>query len=168
MRLGTDSLLDEFKTNQEHFNEIYQYKQEMKEKWDKFLSIISNPKTNIKDRTLKRPNNVSIEFNTSNIVVNSILNSGNLDIISNDSLKYYISSWNNNLKAYREVESRHVNLVENSLRQYEVKNRVINDHNGLEFHFDNPFYKNYTMEAKVFVECSNCWIGKGPLKLRNY
>ena len=142
-----NNLLDEFRSNQMVFEEINRFKTETKEKWDNFLPIIADDKSSLSERAHKRPNNGAIKFNTSNSVVNSILTSGKLDIISNDSLKQHISSWNDVLNAYREIESRHINLVENNLRQYEIKNRIIEDYDGLGFYFSNPFY-THTSETE--------------------
>lgn len=139
-----NNLLNEFESNQDRFRAIYQYKKEITEKWKNYLPLVSNPKGSIENRSMNRPNNGSQEFTSSNSVLNSILTSGTLDIITNDSLKHLISGWNEHLNAYKEIERRHVNLVENSLRQYETKHRIIKTYSGPDFSFDNPFYNNTT------------------------
>ncbi len=139
-----DNLLNEFESNQERFGKIYHYKKKTKENWKNYLPLISNPNGSIENRSLNRPNNGSQEYPSSNSVLSSILTSGTLDIITNDSLKHLISGWNEHLNAYKEIEKRHVNLVENSLRQYETKHRIIKVYSGPDFSFDNPFYNNRT------------------------
>ena len=144
-----DDLLNEFESNYEEFKKVYKFKSETKEKWANYLPQISDSKSSIETRSLSRPNNGAITLNISNSVLNSVLTSGTLDIITYDSLKYLVSSWNDHLEAYKEIESRHINLVENNLRQYEIKNRIIKDYKGLQFSFDNPFFDSTTKQENL-------------------
>ena len=137
-------LLNEFKSNHDKFIGFYNYKRDIKEKWDEYLDQISNLSAPPERRAIKRPNNGAIEFNPSQSVINSILSSGKLDILSDDSLKYELSNWGNVINEFKEIERRHVNHVEGALRNYEFENRVIEVYAGPNWSFESPFYKNYS------------------------
>jgi len=151
-----NDLYKEVKTNHERFREFHSLKKQVKDEWEKYLNIVSNLTIPEAQRAIKRPNNGAFDFNPSESVMNSILSSGKLDIITNDSLKYELSNWDNVIGEFNHIQSRHVNHVEGALRDYESKNRLIKDYNGpgSGWAFENPFYKNYTSAELISGQLS--------------
>ena len=49
-------------------------------------------------------------FNPSRSILNSILSTGKIDKVENDSLKYFLTNWNDILLDYAEDEARHLDF----------------------------------------------------------
>lgn len=166
-----NDLYKEVKTNREKFRAFHTMKKEVKDQWETYLNTISNLSLPEERRAIKRPNNGAFGFNPSESVMNSILSSGKLDIITNDSLKYELSNWGNIIGEFNHIQSRHVNHVEGALRDYESKHRIIKEYNGpgSGWAFENPFYKNHNMDELISRQLSiNSDLENQNIMLLNY
>ncbi|MBN4070772.1 hypothetical protein JYT76_03745 [Olleya sp. AH-315-F22] len=132
----------EFVFNKSNFDRLFENKRDITNKWGEFLKNISNNNQSI----LRRPGQGSIEFSISNNSLNSILNSGKIETFTNDSLKYLLSNWGEVIDKYKAIEKRHVNFVENELRNYENPRRIIETYGIRDSILKNPFYKTYNQD----------------------
>ena len=140
------NLKEEFVANQNQFQAILDFKKERLDNWVSFLAIITDQSLSKEKRAINRPTNGAIEFNISNNALHSVLNSGKLEILSNDSLQYLLTSWGNDLRNYKEIEDRHRNFVENDLRRYEFAHRLFPNLKPIGYDYENPFLEFYSKQ----------------------
>ncbi len=75
-----------------------------------FISKISYPNLTELNLTF-RPTAIGVRtYNPSKSILNSILSTGKIDKVENDSLKYFLTDWNDILLDYMEDEARHLIL----------------------------------------------------------
>ena len=115
----------------------------LKATWEQFLNDISDT-INIEKVAVRRPGNGAIVFNITNSALTSFLNTGKIENISNDLLKYQLINWGNDVSNYNEVQNRHKSFVETELRKFEYGRRVLPNLNMAGVIFNNPFYEIYS------------------------
>ena len=145
-RVVLKNLNKDFKNNQRQFNEIKL----------RHISNFQNQKfilRNIKklddpvalDSLQKYGNSLyaGYTFNASNGIVESLINSGDINIISNDTLKYFLISWKDVLGDYQEEEVYSRQLWVEEIQPYIIRNGDFKD---------NPSAKNIELlRDPIFV-----------------
>ena len=117
--LALIDLKDEFVENRTNFKALMAVKNDFSLQWKNYLHTISNKKLPKDQRAINRPRLGSRTFKISNSTLNSLLNSGKIDNIENDTLKHLLSTWFDELKAYQEVERMHYSFSTNEMMPYE-------------------------------------------------
>ena len=141
-------LKQEFSENTKVFNEHHQFKKDISQNWLKFISNISNQKLTKTERLITPIRAGSRTYNPSRSVLNSILSTGKIDQLENDSIKYFLTSWNDLLLDYSEDEARHLDfwdkemmVLERSLLPYRFYNLDTLDPLKNDFHTENETKK---------------------------
>ena len=86
-------LKKEFESNRNDIDSLYQFKLIRANLWDNYLNIVSNSELQDSLRSIGRPTIGFRVFNFSSTILNSILTTGKIDKIQNDSLKYLLTNW---------------------------------------------------------------------------
>ena len=86
-------LKKEFESNRNDIDSLYQFKSFRANEWDNYLSTVSNTELHDSLRSIGRPTIGFRVFNFSSTILNSILTTGKIDKIQNDSLKYILTNW---------------------------------------------------------------------------
>ena len=86
-------LKKEFESNRNDIDSLYQFKRIRTNEWETYLSTVSNPDLHDSLRSVGRPTIGFRIFNFSSTILNSILTTGKIDKIQNDSLKYILTNW---------------------------------------------------------------------------
>ena len=84
----------EFESNRVDIDSLFQFKLKMAKNWDNYLTTVSNKELHDSLRSVNRPSIGFRRFHFSSTSLNSILTSGKIDKIRNDSLKYLLTNWN--------------------------------------------------------------------------
>lgn len=105
-------LKEEFETNHTNFIELLTYKKERTQAWKEYLTIVSDPKRSIAERGRQRPVVGSKSYEFSNSTLNSILSSGKIDKIGNDTLKSLLSNWTDKINIFNRVASLHLDFFQ--------------------------------------------------------
>jgi len=103
-------LKQEFAKNTKVFNEHYQFKKSINQTWIDFIANISNRNVTESNRLMTPVRPGTRTFNPSRSILNSILSTGKIDKVENDSLKYFLTNWNDILLDYAEDEARHLDF----------------------------------------------------------
>jgi len=177
-------LKQEFSKNTKIFNKHHQFKKSISQTWIDFISNISNREL-IESNWLITPVRPGVRtFNPSKSILNSILSTGKIDKVENDSLKYFLTNWNDILLDYAEDEARHLNfwdkeitILERTLipyRYYNVDSIEIqknNFHTEIETRkmifdaYDNLEYQNLLLRNVYFLQEN---VKSGELILKTY
>ena len=164
-------LKQEFSENNKVFNEHHQFKKNISQYWLNFISNISNQKLTKSERLITPIRPGSRTYNPSRSVLNSILSTGKIDQLGNDSLKYSLTSWNDLLLDYAEDEVRHLDfwdkemvVLERSLLPYRYYNVDTLDPLKNDFYtesetkkmildaYDNLEYQNLLLRNLYFLQ----------------
>jgi hypothetical protein len=114
-------LRQEFSKNTIVFKEHHQFKINTTLKWVAFISKISDPNLTESNLTF-RPTAIGVRtYNPSKSILNSILSTGKIDKVENDSLKYFLTDWNDILLDYMEDEARHLDFWDKEITVLERK-----------------------------------------------
>ncbi|PTM10362.1 MAG: hypothetical protein DA407_03840 [Bacteroidetes bacterium] len=177
-------LKQEFSKNTKVFNEHHQFKQSISQTWIDFIANISN--RNLIDinqlTTPVRPG--ARTYNPSRSILNSILSTGKIDKVENDSLKYFLTNWNDILLDYAEDEARHLDFwdkeitpLERTLIPYRYYNLDSIDTKKNDFYteietkkmifeaYDNLEYQNILLRNVYFLQEN---VKSGALILETY
>ena len=100
----------EFQSNKKDLEKIIVYKQNVEKLWQEYLTQVSDKNAPDSIKAIDRPTLENRTFNISNIKLNSLLNTGNIDKIQNDSLKNLLLSWNDILQSGRHPETEYWNI----------------------------------------------------------
>ena len=103
-------LKQEFSKNTKVFNEHYLFKKSINQTWIDFIANISNRNVTESNRLMTPVRPGTRTFNPSRSILNSILSTGKIDKVENDSLKYFLTNWNDILLDYAEDEARHLDF----------------------------------------------------------
>ena len=177
-------LKQEFAKNTTVFKEHYQFKKGITTTWTDFISNISNRKLNESERMITPIRPGSRTYNPSRSILNSILSTGKIDKVENDSLKYFLTNWNDMLLDYAEDEARHLDfwdkefvLLERSLVPYRYYNVGSFDTKKNVFYtenetkkmiyeaYDNLEYQNMLLKNLYFLQEN---VKNGELILKTY
>ena len=110
----------EFQSNKEDLEKIITYKQGVEKLWQEYLMKVSDKNAPDSIKALNRPTLGNMTFNITNIKLNSLLSTGNIDKIQNDSLKNLLLSWNDILLSGRYPETRFSELTQKFFGPYEI------------------------------------------------
>ena len=113
------NLKEEFQKNREDLQDHINWKKDIQQQWVSFLDSITNPALISEGRIIKRPIASFVFYNISNSVLNSLLVTGNIDNIQNDSLKYLLTTWEDVVKDYNQFQEMHSNFANNQFFTYE-------------------------------------------------
>ena len=136
-------LNEEFISNKNRFDIFSSSMIKLEATWFEFL----NDASDILDKdkiSVRRPSNGASSFNISNSILRSFLNTGKIENISNDSLKYLLVDWETEMITFKDIQGRHVNFVESELRKFEFSRRIIPNLNAGKKLLENPFFKLYS------------------------
>ncbi len=117
------ALLDlkyEFETNKEHFLTHSKWQEKTEQLWLSYLTTVSNTDLPDAERAIERPQIGSATFKISNSKLNSLLATGVIDKIKNDSLKQKLLSWNEILLRYQDLEKEHTLHSKEIFIPYEI------------------------------------------------
>ena len=113
-------LKKEFQVNQVNFQSILTFKTRTKNKWADFINIINNHELPESERAIIRPIAAIAKYTPVNSKLNSLLSSGNIENIRNDSLQNLLLSWPNVLTRYEMFEDMQANFVLDHLAPLEL------------------------------------------------
>jgi hypothetical protein len=114
-------LKEEFHANEASFQRILKYKASTKNKWKDFFNIINNHELPESKRAIMRPIAAIAEYTPVNSKLSSLLSSGKIENIRNDSLQNLLLSWPNVLLRYNMFEDMQVNFVLDHLAPLELE-----------------------------------------------
>lgn len=134
-------LLNEFQRNKSEFQLHAKYQNSMESLWTDYLAIITNEELPDSIRAQKRPLMAFRTFTIANIKLNSLLATGYIDRIQNDSLKHLLLEWNDILLDYQIIEQDHVIHAKQSLAPIELRlkpNEIAQEIIGMKKTFYSP------------------------------
>ena len=159
--LALMDLRDEFITNRKNFQELISLKKELKQLWKDYLETIIDKDLPASQRAINRPHHGARSYVISNSTLNSLLNSGKIDNIENDSLKQLLSNWHNIIQAYQQVEKRHFEFSDRDLLPYE-RTLVVTEAKGL-WDVEGTFYKEHE-KKEILLKANEDFIYRNLLK----
>jgi hypothetical protein len=121
--VALQDLLYEFQRNKSEFQLHAEWQNSMDSSWMEYLSIIINKDLPDSIRTQRRPLMAFRTFTIANIKLNSLLASGYIDRIQNDSLKQLLLQWNDILLDYQIIEQDHLNHAKQNFSPIELRLR---------------------------------------------
>lgn len=139
--VALQDLLYEFKRNKSEFQLYAEWQNSMESSWLEYLSIITNEELPDSIRAQRRPLMAFRTFTIANIKLNSLLASGYIDRIQNDSLKQLLLQWNDILLDYQIIEQDHVNHAKQNLSPVELRlrpNEIQQEITGMKKSFYSP------------------------------
>ena len=117
------NLHQEFVVNQEKFENHIEPKRELTERWKSLLLKISDE--NLPKSEKPQLRNLPPGSRTLNIsfgILNSLISSGKIEIIRNDSLKSSLSNWDSILEEFEEEEQVHWEINRHYFQHYPLPN----------------------------------------------
>lgn len=112
-------LRNEFDSNYKSFLKVLDQKKKAQEVLYAYLSILSDDrKTTAQKAEIERGQVAIISWDPGNAVLNSLLSTGNIEYIKNDSLKYLLQDWKGEIYGFDEHAITYKNIV-NELINYE-------------------------------------------------
>lgn len=105
--VALNDLKFEFEKNKTNFLAHADWVNGLEKSWASYLSIVSNKSLSNAERAIERPRVGYAVYSISNNKLNSLLSTGVIDKIKNDSLKQLLFNWNDVLLAYQGVEIQH-------------------------------------------------------------
>ena len=102
--VALNDLKFEFEKNRTNFLAHADWQSRVEKSWATYLSIISDKSLSNAERAIQRPQLGHATFKISNIKLNSLLSTGVIDKIKNDSLKQLLLNWNDILLSYKGIE----------------------------------------------------------------
>ena len=155
-------LLHEFQRNESEFHLHAKYQNSMESSWADYLAIITNEELPDSIRAQRRPLMAFRTFTISNIKLNSLLATGYIDRIQNDSLKQLLLQWNDILLDYQIIEQDHVNHAKQRLIPIELRlkpNEIQQELIGMKKTFYDPQEQTLiTIRALEDMEYQNALI----------
>ena len=115
-----NDLRKEFASNQATFQEHLHYKKEKEQLWNEFIHKLSDKNVPEAAKPKRRIDPGSITWNPSFGMLNSLLHSGNIDHLENDSLKVALTNWEGILEDFMEDERIHLDFTRDRLSTYPV------------------------------------------------
>ena len=109
----------EFVQNKINLKSHIAEKEQTMQKWEHLFKVISNKQLLETQSIIERTGTGSVPFFSSHSTLNSLLSSGKIDKISNDSLKKRLASWKDITLSFQTPEERHLNFVLEMFLHYE-------------------------------------------------
>ena len=132
-------LKEEFQSKLNDVDSLLAFKTRMKANWSSYLRTITNADLSDEDRAIRRPQMGSVSFPMSNPTLNSLLSTGKIDKIQNDSLKYVLNNWKDVLDNQKKPEKLHDDFIQSKFLPIELRllpNAALKNISGTE----NLFY----------------------------
>ena len=119
------NLKSEFDQNQNLLQSIIDIKQENINQGRAYLELLTNDTIPLTDKTaLKIPTNFAVPWGATNSVLNSLLSTGAINKIKNDTLKFLLTNWSVGVNNYKSSEIRYTNAVDQ--KQEYLDKRIFN------------------------------------------
>jgi len=131
------SLKEEFQKNHADLQEHILWKQEVKSEWNTFLRTVSNMTLPVNKRAVRRPVASFANYNISNSTLQSLLATGKIENLNNDSLKYFLSTWPDVVNEYQQFQDMHSDFVIDELMHFELN--LFPDDSNSRYGYDNLF-----------------------------
>lgn len=120
------SLLKEFNENLNNFDRAYKFHLNRKKGIETMLASNLRELSLDSLRSLNRSIGTNYTFNPFQGIYNSVINSGKIELISNDSLKLKIARFQDLLNDYREEETNVMSFTQRNLYPFQIDNSKIN------------------------------------------
>lgn len=115
-------LINEFERNSKDLVRVYNLKLDSEKALREYLEILNSDSLSLSFITsLDRPDIGGYTWNPTNPIMNSLLSTGKLDNIENDSLKLMLTSWNDLIEDYSEQQSIYSQITIPDFYAYENK-----------------------------------------------
>lgn len=153
--VALEDLSSEFIQNKENLKVHIFEKEKAMQKWEKLIGVISNKHLPEAQKMIERPETGSVPFFSSNSTLNSLLFSGKIDKVTNDTLKKRLTSWNDITKPFVKPEELHLNFTIEMFLPYE--RTILPDYIGeqsFEKGFESPFVPNKDRK-KMLIKAYN-------------
>ncbi len=139
----------EFAQNKATFEPHLNRKIETKKQFETLIETIADPSSDSPLKTRARGASGAITYDPSQSTIQSVIGTGMINIISNDTLRYLLTNWNDLLQDYFENEAWHIQFLQNRLYDYETKHGLVHyfktrPGDG----FVSAFYKESEMKEK--------------------
>ena len=160
-------LQNEFSSNLIVFDSILRIKKTIQKDQEHLMETISTISDDDAHLPKRRTRTGALTFDPSQSVIKSVLRTGKIDLIKNDSLKYMLTNWSDLLLDYKEDEAWHTNFTQQELYTYEIKILPVHFY---KYHpqdgHKSPFYSDSAI-ASLFHKAFKDEIYRNLL-LRNY
>jgi len=114
-KLETQALINlkaEFNENQRRLEFLINIKQKQEDEGRTFLEIITNDSIPLSQKINANPPRQYLgTWSATNAVLNSLLSTGEITNIKNDSLKFLLTNWSVKVARFKDVENRHSNAI---------------------------------------------------------
>ena len=114
-KLETQALINlkvEFNENQRRLESLIKIKQKQENEGRAFLEIITNDSIPLSQKiNANTPRQYLGTWSATNAVLNSLLSTGEITNIKNDSLKFLLTNWSVKVARFKDVENRHSNAI---------------------------------------------------------
>lgn len=123
-------LRNEFDSNYKSFLRVLDQKNKAQEELYAYLSLLSdNSKTTSQKAKIERGQVAIISWDSGNAVLNSLLSTGNIEYIKNDSLKYLLHDWNKVIYGFDEHAITYKDIVSELYNYEKLKHpiRMVNE-----------------------------------------
>ncbi|MGZ2370430.1 DUF6090 family protein [Ancylomarina sp. YFZ004] len=151
------NLINEFERNHKDLIRVYNVKKASEKGMRKYLQTLNNDSLSVSYKTsFDRPDVGGYTWNPTNPILNSLLTTGKLDNLGNDSLKLKLASWNDAVEDYLEQQSIYNQIDIPNLFEYEKGKVPLSVMHG-----------NYTLESTTEKYISNIDIPKAREKVIN-
>ncbi len=111
----------EFDENEQRLEYLLDIKRGQEKSFRAYLEIITDDSISMSKKIIaERPHAFAGTWGASNTVLSSLINTGGIDRIQNDSLRFLLTSWPILVNKYKEVEARFTKKTY-ELREYEDK-----------------------------------------------
>jgi len=149
------NLINEFERNHKDLIRVYNVKKASEKGMREYLQTLNNDSLSVLYKTsLGRPDVGGYTWNPTNPILNSLLSTGKLDNLENDSLKFKLASWVDSVEDYLEQQSIYNQIDIPNLFEYEKGKVPLSVMHG-----------NYTLESTTEKYISNIDIPKAREKV---
>ena len=119
------NLKAEFDEHQEYLEYIISIKERQEDQGRALIQILSNDTIPISDKVKARtPNNFDPHWSATYSVLNSLLSTGDITKIKNDSLKYLLTNWFVRMDSYKNQEKKHTEALDQKAKYLNNKRFV--------------------------------------------
>lgn len=116
------NLINEFERNHKDLIRVYNAKKESEKAMRNYLvNLTSQSLTTSELSAIDRPDIGGYTWNSTNPMLNSLLSTGTLDNLKNDSLKFMLTSWNDLVEDYLEQQTMYNQIEIPNLLDFESK-----------------------------------------------
>ncbi len=103
----------EFDENQNHLDGLMKRRQSQEKQCRTYIALITDPSIPISQKiSASPPSTNAITWRVKTTVLNSLVNTGGIDRIQNDSLKFLLTNWPTLVDRFNEIENRFVHSID--------------------------------------------------------